>query len=358
MAAAKEKPKGKGGKEDLRALVEKNAEEAAGLADRAGGPRLARLLGRASVDLKKRIGQAEGLGGAGEGSFTAEQARVTRKQLGLVARSLGVGLRDQVLENAQDATELGVEQTVAYMQAAEARFSGIGQPLPLRPVEMLDAISMGAQASQLRRLVSEGGGRGAGILDRYGMAVVGSFEETLQAGLLAKTPWADVRDQITDDSAFLQGKPQFWAERIVRTESMGAYARGTQAATEEAAEEIDDLVRILSSIFDDRTGWDSYLVHGQIRRVTEPFATPYGPMMTPPDRPNDRGIIVTHRVAWAIPEYLKPRPVADAQAAWIRQGRKGGMPPRPEPMTTVPLESFGKGGGAKAPEKPQEKPQE
>ena len=34
---------------------------------------------------------------------------------------------------------------------------------------------------------------------------------------LAKTPWADVRNELIAESPFLQDKPAHWAERIVRT---------------------------------------------------------------------------------------------------------------------------------------------
>jgi hypothetical protein len=88
---------------------------------------------------------------------------------------------------------------------------------------------------------------------------------------------------------------------------------------------------------------DSYAVHGQIRRPEEPFETWYGPMQYPPARPNDREIVVTHRVAWPIPLNLRERDPGSIAARWKAEGRKTAMPPRPL-MTTIPLDQFGRSG--------------
>jgi len=128
---------------------------------------------------------------------------------------------------------------------------------------------------------------------------------------------------------------------------MGAYNRSILENGEEANDIVGgDMVKILVAGFDDRTGWDSYQVHGQIRRLDEPFewVTKNGETiayMTPPNRPNDREVVVFHRVAWEIPEELQPVPDAVYEARFAEQNKKGSPPERPK-MTTVPLGLFGK----------------
>jgi hypothetical protein len=121
---------------------------------------------------------------------------------------------------------------------------------------------------------------------------------------------------------------------------MGAYGRSAQSAVEEADAQLGDMAKIWCETFDDRTAADSYACHGQVRLPEEEFETWYGAVMCPPMRPNDRAILIPHRIAWPIPAHLKQKSDAEVLAAWKRQGGKGAPPERPA-MTTIPLQRFG-----------------
>jgi hypothetical protein len=244
---------------------------------------------------------------------------------------------------------------VEYMHAAERRFRGIsGQGLRIREAALLDRAVAGARSSILRRLASTGTARAAaedgaepspakpGILERYGVETVGAFERVMQRGMVTGAPWGEVRDQLTAESPFLEGAPRSWGERIMRTEMMSASNRGSWESIRAADDQLGDMVKILSAVFDNRTGWDSYQVHGQIRRPDEAFEWEGGAYMAPPNRPNDREVVVPHRIAWPLPPYLSPRSDAEVAAAYFRQ-RKTGSPGARPVMTTVPLSRFGRG---------------
>jgi hypothetical protein len=100
------------------------------------------------------------------------------------------------------------------------------------------------------------------------------------------------------------------------------------------------VTKILCATFDSRTGSDSFAVHGQIRRPDEAFAWWEGLYQHPPNRPNDREIVLSHRTSWPIPAELAWRSDSEVAARWALEGRKGAPPPRPK-MTTVPLDRFG-----------------
>ncbi len=104
-----------------------------------------------------------------------------------------------------------------------------------------------------------------GILQRYGESTLTEFEGVLKRAAIQKMPWAEARDAITAKSPFLQGKPAHWAERIVRTEVMNMHNAAAYEGTKHAHKVLGDVVKILAATFDDRTGADSYAVHGQIR---------------------------------------------------------------------------------------------
>lgn len=326
-------------REDPLDILRRNRERAVGLAAKAGGPRTLAMLQRAQRDLEQRLRQAEGLRGAGTDSFTATQLRATLAQVRDVLRTLKPDLKTTITDAAKGTAEQAVSGTVEYLRAAEQRFRGVSAPLALREAEMLDRVAKGTEASVLRRLMTDPQDPASqGILDRYGENVVGAFEEQLQLRFLARKPWAEVRDALVQESPFLQGKPAHWAERIVRTEVMGANNRAGWESIREASREFDDMVKVLSATFDNRTAADSYAVHGQIRRPSEAFASWYGLFQHPPDRPNDRGVVVPHRLSWPLPATLKQKSDGEVLARWRWEGRKGSPPPRPK-MSTVEMPS-------------------
>lgn len=334
--------------EQAKAVLDGNRLKAHRLVQEAGAKDTVKLLGAAQRDLEQRLKMAEGLRGPGKDSFSAMQVRATLAQVRAVQVNLNRGLRGVLLTHGPKAAELGAEGTATYLAKADQEFRGVGtQPLALKAARMLAAGREGSEASILRRLAGDDVSPARpGILSRYGTEVVGHFEKTLQKGLVARKSLAEMRDDITEDSPFLQGAPRSWADRIVRTELMGARNRGQWEATREADEQLGDLVKILSATFDDRTAADSYAVHGQIRRPEEPFETWQGPLQHPPARSNDREIVVPHRLVWPIPPYLAWKEDEEVYARWQSEQPKKSkvkreMPPRPL-MTTVPLSDFGK----------------
>ncbi len=325
-----------------------------GFVQQAGAHRTQQLLQETARDLELRLKSAELLRGPGKDTFSIAQMRATLAQVRSVLKPLMGGVKDTLLTHGPATATEGAEHAAKYLVAADKAFKGVGQqPLALRTALMLEAAGKGSAASILARLAGEPGHPGhLGVLQRYGVETIGHFEGVLQRGLLGRKSWADVRQDLTAKSPFLQGAPAFWAHRIVRTEMMAAQNRGQHEAIVEADEQLGDMCKIVSCVFDDRTGADSVAIHGQIRRPEEPFESWNGAFQHPPDRPNDRASVTPHRLSWPIPPYLAWASAEEIEKAWKRDGRKGAPPERPL-MTTIPLDSFGKRQGKK-PEEEQE----
>jgi hypothetical protein len=334
--------------ETPRDILARNRSSALDLVQRVGSTRARLILEKSERELQARLTNMKFTGQ----SFTREQMNVTLAQIREVLKGLRGGMENVLVGNAVDAADKATEGTIDYLHRVDQQYRGIStQPLAIDEAAMFESARVGARASVLRRLSSSGeGAPGApkeahpaklGILQRYGVETVKMFEDELQAGMLQKRSWEDMKNAIVGKSSFLQGKPAFWAERIVRTEVMGAYARGAWEATREADDELGDMVKLVSATFDDRTGSDSFAVHGQIRRVDEAFESWFGLYQHPPNRPNDREIVVPHRISWPIPGYLRWKTDAEIEARWTKEKRKGSPPPRPN-MTTVPVDRFGK----------------
>ena len=335
-------------------LLERNRREALALQQGAGLRDTRRLLERAQKDLQARLRVLE-TKGLGAQTFTRVQLEATLRQVEAVLRQLAPGLRQVIVGGAQRAADQAAAHTADYLRRADEAFRGAGvQPLALREARMMSAAIEGSRASVLRRLASSGepGEDGEvhpakrGILERYGVETIGHFERTLQKGVLARKTRAEMAEDIQRDSPFLKGAPAHWAHRIVRTELHAASNRAGWESIREAGEQLDGMVKILSSVFDDRTGSDSIAAHGQIRKPDEPFETWNGLSQHPPDRSNDRAVVTPHRLAWPLPEYLKPWPWDRVLARWKTEGHKDAPPQRPL-MSTVDASLFGKVRGSK-----------
>jgi len=324
-------------------LLIENRRRAQIAAQEIGAARLRPMLERAQRDLNDRIARAEGLRGPGKDTFTSVRARAVLAQIEDVMRALKPGMRDLIVSQAVDASDAQTASVLGYLRDAERAFTGIATPLPISHAAVLDRVRQGAESSALRRILSDPSHRGRpGVLDRYGESVIGKFEDELQQRALTGKPWAEVRAQLVKDSPFLQAAPAHWAERIVRTESLAANNRAGLEAMTSANEQLGgDMLKILCAAFDSRTASDSFAVHGQIRRVSEPFHDWTHAYMAPPNRPNDRETVVPHRIHWPVPIALRPRSDAEVSARWAAEGRKGSPPPRPK-MSTVDMAALAK----------------
>jgi hypothetical protein len=299
-------------------------------------------LKRAQLTLQKRLPSINP-----QAEFTTAAQRQTLEQLNLMVRMLKVGVRQAVVEQSHAAAEQGADGMLRYLVDAEKAYRGISTLGPrIEDAVRLDVAVAGADATVLRRVATDPGYRGspaqAGVMDRYGIAVISQFETTMQQALLTNQSWGETRQALMGDSDWLATQPLYWSERILRTESLGASNRAGHECMRQAEEELGPVLRILSSVFDSRTGADSMAVHGQVRRMEEPFDTWYGPCMTPPDRPNDRAVVVPHMQDWDLPPELMPVDDSVVAARWAEQtaskkhpGGRPGMPPRPL-MSTVP----------------------
>jgi hypothetical protein len=331
--------------------LEANRQNALDIASQVGNRKLLKLLQRAEKDLTRRLRIAGGLRG-GKETFTTAHLRATLEQVQSVTRDLVRSMGGVLGEAGAQAARAGAKDTISHLTAMDKQFPGVGQsPLALPEAAMLDEAVAGSRASLLRRIAGQPGHKGKrGILQRYGIETVKHFERRLQVGLLTGQSWGEMREALEEESPFLKGAPRSWGERIVRTEVMGAYGKAAHHAAKRANDDLGDVVKIWSEVDDDRTGADSHLMHGMVRHVDEDFDTPFGPVPAPPARPNDRAILVTHRVSWPLPPTLQQRPVQRALMAWKMAGNRKKMPfARPDPFSTVDLELFGEKQSRKLP---------
>jgi hypothetical protein len=339
MARAKPEPKLATGSAQIAQILHANQKQAREYAGAVGHEVLVKRIKAQIAKLKKDLPGTRG-------EFTQVVKRQTLAQLEQVMRGLTADVAKTTREQAQNAAAVGFASTKKFLVAGEAKFNGVATALRLREALQFDPIAKGVDASVLRRISADPGYRGekaqAGVLERYGTQCIGQFEEMLGQAMNSGEDWATVRANLTGESTWLQKSPLFWAERIVRNE----FSSSLERASLETGKQADQILggggcKILVCPFDDRTSWDSYQLHGQIRRLDEEFVDGMGrKFMAPPNRPNDRGALVNWRTDWPIPAEMKPVSDEMVMSAWVRERRKGSPPPRPK-MSTIPAKEFG-----------------
>ena len=324
------------------ALVKRTRAEALAFAEKAGHANVLKLLAKAQKELEHRLNQTPGLVHAAGEPFSVVRMQLVLKQVQAVTKALTAAMKGTLTDSGRTVAGKAAKDTADFMQAAEKRFRGISAVLPINVASMVDRAVSGSESSILHRIEGDPDHKGRpGVLARYGAETITKFEERLQLGLVQGKRWEEVRDDLTSESEFLQGAPKYWAERIVRTETLHSYNRAAHESMKQTQEVLGDVVKILVATFDDRTGWDSYQVHGQIRRPEEPFEWSKGSYMYPPNRPNDRETTITYRISWPLEAELEPMSDGEVEDRYHEQYPKGPGPGERPNMSTVDRELFG-----------------
>ena len=312
-----------------QAIIDTNRERVEALNDSARRE-LTRVLVRAQAQIAEQLG-AE-VARRGDGTWTAQDAEST---LVLVQQALGgiaPRFRGLLADNADRCRARGVKDTAGLLSHFERRAGG-GQVEGgvIRPLAIREALA-------LRHPLLE---RHATSVDRYGAHMIGVIRRELQAGIIRGATFGEMTDRLvgkrgprgvvsmaarvsasgqvvrTSEERIGEGlfvRYRGWAERIVRTEGMYAYATGVDEEIVAQRARFPDLQRKLIETFDRRTAQDSYAAHGQVRAPGEFFRDGKGrEYERPPGRPNDRAVLIPWREAWAEP--TKPAPVALAPPA-------------------------------------------
>ena len=127
---------------------------------------------------------------------------------------------------------------------------------------------------------------------RYGTSAIAGIRSAMASASLS----GETVSQTFEKIAKVFRMPQWRAERIVRTEqSFATHRRQVEDMRDVYGEDVVEWRKQLIAVVpsDGRTGLDSLFVHGQTRKIDEPFRDNQGRVyMHPPNRPNDRETLV------------------------------------------------------------------
>ena len=267
---------------DNSTIVERHIRRLTGL-ELEQSRRLQRLYIRARNSLRQRLAFTP------QGTFTEAQITTTLAELEQVLANLKETTRSEILLGAQMTTEQAQEDLIREANKFRQDFQGISQPIPVSILlESLNPDNF---------LINQY----ATSLEAYDQSLRAKIQRTLGQAVLERIPLNRVVSRLENDMA----TEEYRVLRIARTELHNMYnvakMKGMLSLKEST---IPKLKKTLIHPMDTRTGEDSKVLAAKnpIVDIDKPFKYNFNGdvriFMSPPDRPNDRAILVPYSSDW------------------------------------------------------------
>lgn len=223
------------------------------------------------------------------GTFTAQKTRGALLQVEMALDAMSKGVNDEMSSASMDSASLGVENLIKEIEKWNKKFTGALIPINLNVVKVATDTSeflFNQRDASLKAY-------NASIRARMAQAISDSAIQEISMG-----------DLISNIGKFFLGE-EWRIERLVRTELHNVYNKGKINGMFDLVDgDIPDLKKTLFHPMDGRTGDDSKRLNAKnpIVNIDEPFIE-YSTgrkleYMAPPNRPNDRAILIPYRGEW------------------------------------------------------------
>lgn len=220
--------------------------------------------------------------------FTAQQLRGVLVQVEAAIQAMREELKTGMSEAAKRSALEGVRDLVAEIEEFSKKFEGA--VIPIRLPESV----ISADTSDF-------------LFNRY-QASIEAYSEDLRQLMareltdlsIMERPFSEMVQKV---SRFFIGE-EWKINRIARTELHNVYNIGKLNGMRESKDQIPDLQKGLIHPLDHRTGEDSVQAAKEdlVAEIDKPFKFTWKGetrvFMAPPDRPNDRAILVPYRESW------------------------------------------------------------
>lgn len=242
-------------------------------------------------------------------SMTAYQLQLLKTQTREAQARIAAKMANAMGPITRDTQAEAVRQASRTITTLEQKFTGAEISLPLEEAATFRGIIEGRTSSLVK----------ANQLSfaRYGAVLTDKMEQELALSLMTgETPIMAI------DRIMAVAGNQWWqAERIVRTETAYAFNASHADAIVAAQAELPDLYERWTEYVDDTTGKplddrvaaDSLVLHGQVVAAGRSFVMPpdervpakyWGKTFAhPPNRPNDRAVLLPWRPGWPAPAW-------------------------------------------------------
>lgn len=228
-----------------------------------------------------------------EGTFSEHQLNITLIQVTTAIEAIKAKLKGEMIDSADVLSKRGIEDLAKEITKFSKKFDGSMQPLNLNVAQL---------ASDSKTFLVN---KYDASLDAYGEDLRSQITQNIMNAMIMRdTSQRTVSGLVSDVGRFFVGE-EWKLNRIVRTEMHNIYNYSKMNAMSDVQENtIPDLKKSLMHPIDKRTGADSKELarENPIVDIDEPFRFEWKGkervFMFPPDRPNDRAILVPFRESW------------------------------------------------------------
>ena len=277
-------------------------------ATRRGAAKLKGVYDQAQADVIRRL---EALG-RGSSTFTAHHLRMMSVQIRQGQMRMAAKLADELGDLTKEVQIESLNTLIKSVVKLEKRFTGAAPELPVEEVARFKGVIDKKKTSLMRMHQTS--------MSHYGARMVGKMENELAVSLAAGETLDGAVSRVHGVA-----RNEFWqAERIARTESAWAYNATHADGIVAIAKHMPDLWQRWTELvsddgqpLDDRVGLDSCAMHGQVCKAGKQFVMPPttqdGRLVSrslvgqrwefPPDRPNDRAVLVPWKPNWGVPGW-------------------------------------------------------
>lgn len=224
-----------------------------------------------------------------EGTFTRQHLTGVLAQVEGGIAAMNKSLQGGIESGALKAALNGVTDLVGELKVFDSHFSGAVTPININAA----LVAQDTAAFLVTKYKTN--------LDAYGSDLLARISNGLFAASIGELSYGEVAKRI---GVTFQAE-EWKLHRIVRTELHNVYNGGKLNGMQELSDnELPDLMKSLMHPMDGRTGKDSVYAAtlGLVAALDEPFRYTWKNIdrefMHPPDRPNDRSIMVPYRPVW------------------------------------------------------------
>lgn len=223
-------------------------------------------------------------------SFTEAHLQNALVQIEDMLRQLKMKITPGTQQAFSWFTEQGIEDGVRELNSMEKKFTGVSSALPIDVIiESTDPANLLLNNYQ-------------SSIDNYSQNLRTKIQSSLTQSLIQNQSWT----QAVNEMAGMFTVNEWELARIVRTELHSVYNVSKNNGFGTVKEEyLPDLKKTLYHPMDSRTGDDSRyasMLKSMIVDIDDPFIYDWKGktriFMTPPDRPNDRAILIPYRAEW------------------------------------------------------------
>jgi hypothetical protein len=268
---------------DTITILERNHTKVEGI-ELKEARKLQKIYQRAKLELKMQLLSST------DNTFTEAKLKSALLQVEQILNHINYRLRNEARFGFDLMADSGIEDSVREVNAFEKHFRGVNSSIPfeeiLESTKRENFLFNNYQTS----------------IDSYSANLRAKFQSKLTQSLIQKKTWSQA---VWDMEQVFNGEEWILA-RIVRTELHNIYNVSKMGGFLEVRDQyMPNLKKTLYHPMDSRTGDDSQKAARLklIVDIDKPFQYSFKEevrtFMAPPDRPNDRAILIPYRKEWA-----------------------------------------------------------